>query len=98
MLVLLPRKELAFQVEHVVHQLAPNTATAVAVGKWKGMEEGVFPSIVLGTPKPVYEVREGEFGSERSTCAARLGRRVWRCCSNIDARSPRWFSMKLMSF
>ena len=57
MLVLLPRKELAFQVEQVVHQLAPNAATAVAVGKWKGMEEGVIPSIVLGTPKPVYEVR-----------------------------------------
>lgn len=57
MLVLLPRKELAFQVEQVVHQLVPNVVTAVAVGKWKGMEEGVFPSIVLGTPKPVYEVR-----------------------------------------
>ncbi|CBK21236.2 uncharacterized protein [Blastocystis hominis] len=64
MLVLLPRKELAFQVEQVVHQLAPNAATAVAVGKWKGMEEGVFPSIVLGTPKPVYEYLRRAFGKK----------------------------------
>lgn len=57
MLVLLPRKELAFQAEQVARQLVPSAVTAVAVGKWRGMDEGVFPSILFGTPKPVYEVR-----------------------------------------
>ena len=56
MLVMLPRKELAYQVDSVVHQLCPTVATAVAVGKWEGINAKEFPSVVIGTPKPVYEV------------------------------------------
>ena len=56
MMVMVPRKELAYQVDTVLHQLAPSLSSAILVGKTEPIERGVFPNVVIGTSEPLHRV------------------------------------------
>ena len=61
--VMTPRKELAYQFDTFLHQLVPSISSAVLVGKStvdksdsNGIEHGVFPNVIVGTVLPVHDV------------------------------------------
>ena len=56
MIVVVPRKELAYQVASVLHQLVPSVSSAILVGKTEPIERGVFPNVVIGTSEPLHRV------------------------------------------
>ena len=56
MMVMVPRKELAYQVDTVLHQLAPSLSSAILVGKTEPIERGVFANVVIGTSEPLHRV------------------------------------------
>ena len=63
LIVLTPRKELAYQFDAVLHQLVPSITSSVLVGKspvdkrdTNRTERGVFPNVIVGTAIPVHEV------------------------------------------
>ena len=63
LVVMTPRKELAYQFDTVLHQLIPSISSTVLVGKStmdksdsNGIERGVFPNVIVGTALPVHEV------------------------------------------
>lgn len=63
LVVVTPRKELAYQLDTVLHQLAPSISSAVLVGKsvadHDNLKEGElrgFPNVIIGTVLPIHEV------------------------------------------
>lgn len=57
LLVILPRKELAYQLDTVLHKVEPTIKSFLAISKKEEMGRGEYPSVFIGTPKPVYAVR-----------------------------------------
>ena len=59
LIVIVPRKELVYQLERVLHSIAPEVTTALAISKWNGLERNEIPSVLVGTPQLSYEVWKG---------------------------------------
>ena len=56
LLVILSRKELAYQLDTVLHKLVPDIQSHLAITKTGEIGRGVYPNVIIGTPKPVYTV------------------------------------------
>ena len=56
LIVTTPRKELAYQLDSVLHELEPSISSAVLVGKSSKVERGVFPNVIIGTADPIHTV------------------------------------------
>ncbi|KAK8815065.1 hypothetical protein WA556_007100 [Blastocystis sp. ATCC 50177/Nand II] len=61
LLVILPRKELAYQLDTVLHKLVPDIQSHLAITKTGEIGRGVYPNVIIGTPKPVYTLVRSVF-------------------------------------
>lgn len=56
MLIFVPQRELAYQVDTVLHRIVPEVKSSILVSGSNGIASGKKPNVVIGTPALMNEV------------------------------------------